>query len=143
MKRLIAAVLSLAVLGCGEQTSSAPAASAPAPIVETAQAEPPAVALPERAFDPATFGTRCMAVSTRRQTDADVLAASKRICDCMEKTLAPADFDLLLNYMAIDPARPDYATRVTELHASYGMSENQFTTQLNRVRKAAGDCARP
>lgn len=141
MKRLLTAMLGLALMGCGE---SAPAPSpAPPPINETAQAEPPAVALPERAFDASTFGTRCMAISTRRQTDPAVLAASKRICDCMEKTLAPADFDLLLNFMAVDPTRPDYASRLAELHASYGMSENQFTTQLNRIRKSGQSCRSP
>jgi hypothetical protein len=93
-------------------------------------------------FDPGRFPERCMAVAARTDTNPDVLEADRRICACMQRTLQGTDFDMLLNFMELDSSRPDYNARIAELYAAYGMSENQFATELNRIRRAARDCRR-
>jgi hypothetical protein len=125
----------LAACGPGEVT---PSAGAP-PVAATETA--PAPARSPR-FDPGTLNARCMAVARRQDTDPDVIAADQRICDCLGRTLKPADFNTMISFMELDSSRPDYEVRVAELHQSYGMSDNQFATEINRIRRAGGDCRR-
>jgi hypothetical protein len=136
-----ALLLCVALAACGKVDGGSGAGSgtehrSPAP------APAPAAPAAARLFDPSRFIDRCMGVAARRQTDEAVLQASRGICDCMNRTLKPADFDTLLNFMELDPERPDYTARVGELYESYGMTENQFATEINRIRRAGGDCRR-
>jgi hypothetical protein len=118
MKRTILGVC-LALAACGQESG----APSPAP---SGHARP--------AFDPAKFGERCMVVPRRTDTDPAVLAADQRTCDCMERTLKPEDFDLLLSSIESGPQHPE------KLYARYGMSEADFTKELHRAQAEARSC---
>jgi hypothetical protein len=140
MRRIATLLLCIALAACGKNEEGASGTGTTRQTASTpaAPAAPPA----QRIYDPSRFLDRCMGVAARRQTDEAVLEASRGICDCMYRTLKPADFDTLLSFMEIDPERPDYNARVAQLHESYGMTDNQFATEINRIRKAGGDCRR-
>jgi hypothetical protein len=137
MRTLFFAAIGLAVAACG-QSETVPANPAPAPAAAAEAAPSPAVP----AFDPAALNSRCMAVARRTDADPEVIAADQRICDCLERALAPAEFNTLIGFMEIDSARPDYNARVAELYHSHGMSENQFATEINRIRGKGRECRR-
>jgi hypothetical protein len=142
MTRIPVVVLCAALAACSDE---APVAAAPPP-PPAATPAPSAAAVPivpPRPLEPARFTDRCVAVAARHDTDAAVLAADRRICECMGRTLKPVDFDLMLNFMEIDPARPDHEASVNALYDSYAMSDTQFATQLNRIRAAGRPCRSP
>lgn len=110
----------------------------------TAVPEAPVTALNmphlQPAFDPATFSERCMAFARRTDTEPSVLAADQRMCDCFGKTLKPADYAMMLDYTEIDPRARNAQGRYIALYAAYGLSENQYATELNRVRQQGKAC---
>jgi hypothetical protein len=141
MKRITTLLLCIALAACGDSENSDASGTGTTRRTASAPATP-AAPTQQRIYDPSRFIDRCMGVAARRQTDEAVLEASRGLCDCMYRTLKPADFDTLLSFMEIDPERPDYTARVAQLYEGYGMTENQFATDLNRIRRAGGDCRR-
>jgi hypothetical protein len=140
MIRANGALLCLLLVACGDEASLS-AAPPPAPATP-----PPAAAasiVPPRPLEPARFTGRCLAIAARHDTDPAVLAADKRICECMGRTLKPVDFDLLLNFMELDTTQPEYKVQVNALYSSYQMSDTQFATQLNRIRAVGRPCRGP
>lgn len=133
------AALCLVLTACGEDAQpvgEATHAFSPAPV----QASAPAPAPAPSPVDVTTLNARCVAVAARDDTDPAVLDADRRICDCMERTLKPADFDMLLNFTEIDQKLPDYGSRIGALYQRYGMTETQFGTKMNRIRGEARVC---
>lgn len=92
------------------------------------------------AFDASTFGARCMTFAKRSDTDPRMLAADQRMCDCFGRTLKPADYEMMLAYTDIDPKGPDAATRYAALYGAYGLTDAQYATELNRIRRAGKSC---
>lgn len=92
------------------------------------------------AFDPSTFGARCMAFAKRTDTDPQMLAADQRMCDCFGRTLKAPDFEMMLAYTDIDPKAADAAARYAALYGEYGLTDAQYATELNRIRRAGKSC---
>jgi hypothetical protein len=144
---VLAAVL-LTLSATGVTLWPAPAAAPIAPPPPEAQAAPPSAlppsALPPAAHvppvDPAALNGRCFAAAKHNDTDPDVLAADQRICDCLERTLEPGDFDMLIRAMSVDSAAADAAQQNAALYRLYGMTEAQFSTRLRAVRTEGRKC---
>lgn len=111
-----------------------------APAVPETTASAQSVPHPQPAFDPASFGERCMAFARRTDTDPGVLAADQRMCDCFGKTLKPTDYAMMLDYTEIDPRAREAQGRYIALYAAYGLSAGQYATELNRIRGQGKAC---
>ena len=141
MKIRIVAIAFLALAACGNDAGPSGQGThrrSPAP----AEAEAPAAAPAPPAsvpLDTAAFNARCMEVA-KEDTDPAVLAADQRTCDCLERTLKPADFDTLLSFTEIDRRLPDYTARLAALYQKYGMSDAEFIANIKRIQALGRTC---
>ena len=127
MKHICIAAFALALAACNPGAGTSSPASADHP-----RSVPP--------FDQRQFNTRCVAVAARTDTDPMVLASDKRTCACLERTLRPADFAMLLDFTEIDPKKDEHGTQSAELYRRWGMSDPQFHTELKRIQAQGRQC---